>query len=285
MKKQKILLAATAGLLFLLAGCGQKLDTSKTTYQQDGMVAVIKGSASGHKTVSYQADTTSGTAKINSGSYVISIPTSTKAQQVKLTAGDTTKTVTVKAAKSLGTYSKVAATFNQAIIATALPKSVQAQLKSAATAKQPTKAELAAMTEAQRAALVKTQTELKAAMDKATAATKDQQLPTSVDGLKQVLKTTGGTVRVNVQDGQLMSAVDIVPIKALKDKKLQEAFGVQFGVLANAVGADATKVGKKFQDATKNANSSSTTIDTIVSNGVKFDVGYSTTELYIYLTK
>ncbi|WP_243680975.1 hypothetical protein [Lacticaseibacillus manihotivorans] len=56
-------------------------------------------------------------------------------------------------------------------------------------------------------------------------------------------------------------------------------------MLANATGADAKKVGKAFTKAIKDAGSGSTTIDTITSNGVKFNIGLSTTDLYIYITK
>lgn len=281
MKKTALIVAAGA-LSLVLAACGQKLSTTKSTYQRSGMVAVIKGSASGHSNVSYTADAASGSSKVNDGSYVISLPVSTKDQQVAIKAGDQKTTVTVKAAKSLGTYATIAKKYNQAIIMTALPAKTQKAL--AAASKQST-TDTSQLTTAQKMALAKEQQALQAAVQKATTATKASQLPTSVTGLKQVLKSTGGTIRVNVQDGQLMGITDIVPVKALKEKKLQQAFGTQFGLLANSVGADAKKVAKQFQKATKSSDSSSTTIDTITSNGVKFDVGYSTTSLYIYITK
>lgn len=265
----------------VLAGCGKTLTTTKTSYRQSGMVAVIKGEAKGADTVHYTATTTSGKAKVNSGAYVITVPVSTEAQTVHLTAGDLDKQVTVKAAKALGTYKQIATTYNQAVTASALPKAMQKQLQEAGK----TKVDPSTLTPAQKLAMAQQQQAIQQAMAKASAQTKDQQLPTSFSGLKQALKTSGGTVRLNVQDGQLMGITDMVPIKALKNKQAQTAFATQFGLLATAVGADAQKVGKAFQKATSDKDSSSTTIDTITSKGVKFDVGFSASTLFIYITK
>lgn len=280
MKKIAFLAIAMSALLGLSA-CGKQLTTSKTTYKTTGMVAVIKGEASG-KTVKYQAPTGNGTSKVNSGSYVVTVPMSNQKQTVKLSSDGQKKTVTVKAAKSIGDYKTISAKYNQAIVAMALPKSVQTQL--AAAQKAGTSA-VASMTPAQKVAYAKQQQALQAAMVKAQQATKDSQLPTSTDGLKQVLSTNGGKLRLNVQNGQLIAITDVVSVKAMKNKKAKTAFGTQFGLLANATGADAKKVGKAFTKAIKDAGSGSTTIDTITSNGVKFNIGLSTTDLYIYITK
>lgn len=100
------------------------------------------------------------------------------------------------------------------------------------------------MTPAQKVAYAKQQQALQAAMVKAQQATKDSQLPTSTDGLKQVLSTNGGKLRLNVQNGQLIAITDVVSVKAMKNKKAKTAFGTQFGLLANATGADAKKLAK-----------------------------------------
>lgn len=269
------------GLLLSLAACGSKVATNNATYRQDGMVAVVKGTASGHSRVHYQAKTASGSVKVNDSHYVISLPTTTTDQTVKITAGSDSTTTKVKAAKALGDYKTIAGKYNQAVIATALPKSVQKQLQKA----QQTKVDPSKMTPQQQQAMAQQQKTLQAEMAKAKQATKASQLPGSASGLKQVLKTDGATIRMNVQSGKLIGATDVVSVKALKDKKQQQAFAMQFGLLANAVGADAKKVGSDFQKATKNKKSSSTTINTIVSHGIKFDVGISTTNLFIYITK
>lgn len=283
MKKTGLLFVGLAAVL-TLAGCGTKLSTSKTTYSNSGMVAIIKGDASG-KSVSYKADTESGKTSVNDGKFTFTIPMSTSKQKVTIKDGDASTKVTVKAAQSLGAYKTVATKYNQAIIATALPANIQKQLQAAATKKQPTKEEVAKMPIAQQQQLVAEQKALQSAMKTATDKTKDQQLPTSVSGLKEVLDVAGGKLRVNVQDGQLISATQIAPIKAMKDKKKQAAFGQMFGLLANSVGADAKKVGADFQKALKDQDGSNTTIKTIKSNGVKFNVGASASDIFIYVTK
>ncbi|WP_225418427.1 hypothetical protein [Lacticaseibacillus daqingensis] len=272
-------LTLALGSLLMLAGCGQSLTTGKTTYKQTGMVAVIKGTAKGTQQVRYQAPAATGTVKVSGDSFVVSVPVAPKAQTVTLKAGDLTHRVTVQAAKSLGTYSAVAKAYNQAVVAMALPAETQAQLKQAQSV------DISKLSPAEKLAAAQQQQALAAAMATAQKQTKVQQLPASVTGLKQVLKSAAGTVRLNVQAGQLMGITEIVPIKAMKTKKLQAQFATQFGLLANAVGADAKKVGTAFQKATSDKDSSSTTIDTITSHGVKFDVGFSTTALYIYITK
>lgn len=283
MKKLRLGFVALAAM-FTLAGCGAKLSTSKTSYSNSGMVAIVKGDASG-KSVSYTAPTKSGKVSVNDGKFTFTVPMSTKAQTVNIKAGSQSTKVTVKAAQALGDYKAIATKYNQAVVATALPANVQKQLQAAATQKQPTKAEIAQMTPAQQQQLLTQQKALQAAMKTASDKTKDQQLPASVSGLKQVLNTTGGKMRVNVQDGKLISATQITSIKALKDKKLQAQFGQMFGLLANATGADAKKVGKDFQKALKDQDGSNTTIKTIKSNGVKFNVGASASDLFIYVTK
>lgn len=271
-------LAAVLGL----SACGKQLTTTKTSYRATGMVAVIKGDAGGHQRVHYSAPAGSGSVKVNAGHFVVTVPMQAKQQTVTLKADGQTKRVTVKKAKSLGSYRQFAATFNQAVVASALPAATQKQLQAASKADP---AAVASMTAAQKAAYAKQQQALQQAMVKAQAATKDQQLPTSASGLKQVLATDGGKVRVNVQDGQLISVTDVVSVKALKDKAKKTAFGTQFGLLTVAAGADAKKVGKAFAKTVKNADSGSTTTDTISNNGVKFDLGLSADNLYIYITK
>ncbi len=79
----------------------------------------------------------------------------------------------------------------------------------------------------------------------------------------------------------------IVPLSVLKDSKKMQQFATGFGLLSTAVGANAKTVFSHFKKLTKDAKSknNSTTIKTIKSNNVKFDVGYSTTDLYLYVTK
>lgn len=283
--KKMITALSTLMLTLVLAACGQKLDADKTTYKQYGLVSVIKGDVSGAKYVHYAADSASGRSKIHGGKYAISLPISDKKQTVKLTAGDKKKTVYVEAANSLGTYKNSATKYNQAVIGSALPKSVQKQLQSGQ--KQPTKAQLAMMTPQQKMAMAQQAQTLKNEMAKAQAATKSQQLPSSAKaGITQVLKVNGQRVRANVtKDGQLVGYALIVPVKAMKDQKQARKFGTTMALLGNSVGADPQAVMKKFAKAIKNQSKSQTTMKTITSHGVKFDVGFSTSNLFIYITK
>lgn len=276
MKWIKLALITTAS--GLLVACGQKLTTDSETAKVNGMVAVIKGETSA-KTVSYQAATKSGAVKAQSGTYVVTLPLSQAKQTVTLKADGKQQQVTVKAQKPVADYATVQKQFNQAIVAMALPKDVQAQLK------QQPKAPTGQLTPQQKMAMAKQQQALGAAMAKAKAATADQQLPETTSGLKQVLATDGGKVRMNVQAGKVIGVTNIVPMSAMKNKKQQQAFGQQLGLLANALGADAKKVGEAFSKATEDKDSKSTTIDTITSKGIKFNVGVSMTDLYVYITR
>ncbi|MFD1486273.1 hypothetical protein ACFQ5J_13660 [Lacticaseibacillus baoqingensis] len=280
--KKIVLLALSLAAVVSLSACGQQLTTTKKTYHPDEMVAVIKGTAKGHSQVRYQAATAKGTAKVNSGSFVLSIPPKTTAQTVTIKAGSQQTKVTVASAKAIGTYQTVAKSFNQAVIATALPPAIQKQMQTATT---PDPSAIAKMTPAQKAAMAQQQQAMQQALVKAQQATKAQQLPLTASGLKQVLNTDGGQVRANVQDGQLISITDVVSTKAMKDKKSSAAFATQFGLLAHAVGADAKTVGKALTKTIKNAASGETNTDTITSHGVKFNLGLSADHLYLYITK
>ena len=124
-------------------------------------------------------------------------------------------------------------------------------------------------------------------MKQATAATKNEQLPTTAKtGITQVAKIGQTKVRANVSDsGKLVGYAVIVPTKAMKDKAESQKFGLTLGLLGNSVGVNTKKVMKQFQKQTKNQNKSQTTIKTIKNNGVKFNIGFSTSDLYIYITK
>ncbi|WP_127848225.1 hypothetical protein [Lacticaseibacillus hulanensis] len=270
------------GVMLTLTACGNKLTTTKTTYKQDGLVAVIKGDATGADKVQYSSVATDGSVKVNGGTYAITIPVTDKKQTVHLTAGKQKQTVTVNAAKTLGTYKNVATKYNQAVIGSALPKSVQKQMQ----AKQPTKAQIAQMAPAAQMAMATKAKQMQAELAKATKATKDKQLDaTAKAGIHEVLNTKNAVVRANVADGKAVGFALIVPVKAMKDKTKAKDFATTLALLGNATGANAKDVMKKFQKAVKDQNDSKTTIDTIKSNGVKFNVGVSTSHLYIYITK
>ncbi|MCI1284366.1 MAG: hypothetical protein LKG24_07240 [Lacticaseibacillus songhuajiangensis] len=284
MMKKLASITAALSLTLVLAACGQQLKPTKTSYGQKGLVAVVKGDASGSDHVKYSTGDTKGESKINGGTFAITLPVTDKQQNVKLSVGSKKETVKIKSATALGNYKDSASKYNQAVIGMALPASVQKQAKSAQTM---TKAKLAALPMAQRVAAMKQLQTVQAAMAKAKTATKDSQLPASADeGITQVLKAGKVKVRANVtKSGKLMGYAVIVPVKSMKNKTEAKQFGITLGLLGNSVGADTQKVMKKFSSETKGQSKSQTTIKTITSNGVKFDIGFSTTDLYIYITK
>lgn len=322
MFRKTAFVAVTAGLLtVVLAGCGQNsLSTTKSTYTRSGLVASVKGH-SNQKTVNYRLDgQKTKTAKVHNNTFIIQVPTKTTRQTVKLTAGSAKKTVYVKSAKRLTTYTKMATAYNQALIGSKMTKSQQQaaqklQVQGAALKKQQatikaavTKAKAqgaaggteaatgTATLQAQQAAAAKLQTQaaslqasqktVAAAMKTAKAKVKDELLPTKVPtGVTNVLTTKDYKIRMNVQSGDVMGTAMIVPTKAFKNKTRQKNFGTAFALLSSTSGADAKQVMKKFSKETKSNKSSTTTIDPIVSKGVRFTIGVSSSDLFIFMTK
>ncbi|MCM8608747.1 MULTISPECIES: hypothetical protein [Lactiplantibacillus] len=323
MFRKTALVAVTAGVLtVLLAGCGKTtLSTTKTTYKQNGLVAAVKGKAN-TKTVRYQLDGgQQKTANVHNHTFVIQVPTKTTRQAVKIKAGSDSKTVHVAGAKKLASYQKMATTYNQALIASKLSKADQkkaqklqgegaalkkqqatiqtkvkkaeAQLKAggtgATTAAQTLQAQqtAAAKLKTQAASLQTSQQAVAAAMKTAKQKVKSQLLPTKTpsDGLSNVLTTKDYKIRMNVQKGDVMGAAMIVPTKAFKNKTRQKNFGTAFALMATTTGANAKTVMKQFQKETKDNSSTTTTIDPITSKGVRFTIGVSASDLYIFMTK
>ncbi|BDZ31437.1 hypothetical protein RA086_09475 [Lactiplantibacillus sp. WILCCON 0030] len=322
MFRKTAFVAVTASLLaVVLAGCGQNtLTTTKSTYTRNGLVASVKG-RSNQKTVHYTLnDGQSKTTKVHNNTFIIQVPTKTTRQTVKLTAGSAKKTVYVKSAKRLTTYKKMATTYNQALIASKMTKSQQKaaqqlQAQGAALKQQQAKIQAtvktaeaqvaaggtaaatgAATLQAQQGAAAKLQTQaaslqtsqktVAAAMKTAKAKVTDELLPTKAPtGVTNVLTTKDYKIRMNVQSGDVMGTAMIVPTKAFKDKTRQKNFGTAFALLTSTSGANAKQVMKKFSKETKSNKSSTTTIDPIVSKGVHFTIGVSSSDLFIFMTK
>lgn len=293
---KKFLLGALGLLALTLAGCSNnQLTTKKSSYRPTALTAVVKGTA-GAKRVNYQIDNgPKQSVKVNGGSYFFQVPAATKDQTVKITAGSAKKTITVKKVKALGTYKTLAAKYNQMVTTTYLPKKVQKQLQSAQKNQTATKKKLAALAKtnptAAAAAAQQQQAaaeQLQAEMNTAKRKAKDELLPTTTkDGLKNLSTTKYTTVRANVQDGKLMGVAMITPTKQMKTKTGQKKFGTTFALLGTTLKAKPKYVINKFEKVLKDAkkNSSSTTTKTITSNGIRFNTGFSTDHLYIYMTQ
>lgn len=293
---KKFLLGALGLLALTLAGCSNNaLTTNKTSYHPTALTAVIKGEAKA-KTVQYQIDNgTKHRVQVSGGTYFFQVPAASKDQTVKVLAKRATKTVTVKKVKALGNYRQLAATYNQMVIGSYLPTKVQRQLQQAQKQQAATKKKLAALAKTDPAAAAAAAQQeqaavkrLQAQMATAKRRAKDDLLPTTAkDGVQNLIRNDDVTVRGNVQDGKLMGLAMIVPTKQMKTKTGQKKFGTTFALLGTTLKAKPKYVINKFEKVLKDAkkNSSSTTTKTIRSNGVRFNVGFSTTHLYIYMTK
>ena len=172
-------------------------------------------------------------------------------------------------------------------------KQAQAQIKAggtaAATGAKTLQAQqtAAAQLKTKAASLQTTQKQVEAAMATAKKQVKSQLLPTKTpsDGITNVLTTKDYKIRLNVQKGDVLGAAMIVPTKAFKNKTRQNNFGTAFALMTTTTGANAKKVMKAFQKETKDNSGSTTTIDPINSKGVRFTIGVSTSDLYIFMTK
>ncbi|WP_459127868.1 hypothetical protein [Latilactobacillus curvatus] len=291
MKKTIVGLVTSLGLIGLLAGCGTtKLTTTKTNYRQNGMVAVVKGSTTKKADLQYRINHNHfQKATVKDGTYVIQVPTTTNKQTVTVQAKANGKTVqkkvTIAAGTSVGQYAKIAAQYNQALIGMALSKADQT--KAQELQKQAAAAKAGQLAPANLMTLKQRQQEVQAAMQQAQQAQKDQLLPTTPkNGVTEWVATKHVTIRGSVDNQDVMGMTLITPVKALKDKAALKDFGTSFALIAQATGADSKKVMSEFSDYTKkNKKGSQTTMKTIESNGVKFNTGFSTRDLYIYITK
>ncbi|MCW3778271.1 hypothetical protein [Levilactobacillus namurensis] len=292
---KKRLLGALGFLAVILAGCSTSLTTNKTTYHPTALTAVIKGDAK-TKQVTYQvADHAKHQVAVNAGTYFFQVPAAPTDQKVTVTAGHQHKTVTVKATKSLANYQTFAKQYNQMVIGSYLPSKVQKQLQTAQKTQAQTKQKLAALAKRDPAAAATAAKQQQAAAQKlqgqlATAKrqAKDQLFPTTAkNGIHNLISTKDTVVRANVQDKHLMGLALIVPTKQMKTKTGQRHFGTTFALLGSTLKANPQYVIKKFEKVLKDAksNSSSTKTKTIRSNNIRFNTGFSTDHLYIYMTK
>ncbi|AEV94744.1 lipoprotein [Pediococcus claussenii] len=317
MNKKIGLLLSLGAVALALAGCSRdNLTVGASTKKADGMVAIIKGRVASKAKVSYSIDNAATQSTKNvGGAYTIEIPSTTKEQKVKVTAkndGSTiSKTVTVEKEKRLADFSKFKDSFNQAIVGMNMSKSDQqlaqklqkegAELKKQAPADpKKAQAELAAMPAAERVQamqkmkamqqqasdLKKQSAQLQSDMDKIKNDKKDQLIPDSPKtGVTEWVNQKEYQIRGNYQNGDMMGLTVIATTKAMKHPSQAKGFGTAFGIAAKEVGANPKDVMNQFKSYSKKAKSGQTTMKTITSNGVKFNIGLSTTRLYIYITK
>ncbi|MDN6900437.1 hypothetical protein [Oenococcus sicerae] len=307
MKKSSKIISGIVIIALLAAGIiysttrPAKLSADKTVYKVDGMSANIKGTASQSKSVYYRIDNGKRqTAAVHAGVFTINLAASNQDQRVVIHNHKASATVTVKAAAVLADYTKFASAYNQSVISSNLSKEMQtkaAALQKAAASKTATAAEIAQMTAEQKQqladqtkALAQTSKEVQAALAKSKTDNQAKLLPENFNNhIKNVVDSKNTVLRINVTHGKLIGITIIVPSKSLSgqgSKNSSSEFAKTFALVANALGANPKSVLKQFSQVAKDAKKSGTTsLKTIRSNNIKFDTGFSTKNLYIYVTK
>ncbi|EAV39526.1 hypothetical protein OENOO_54043 [Oenococcus oeni ATCC BAA-1163] len=307
MKKSTKIISEIILLLLIVSGVGYyifrpaKVEADKTVYKASGLSTNIKGTATKNKFISYSINGgKKHSVRIRSNSFAINIPSSNKEQKVTIYNGNVSAKIVVKASKQLADYQKFAKKYNQSLIASSLPKSIikkANELKKAQVAKQTTAAEIARMSRTEQLQLEEKNKELQqdakevqAATAKSKSENKDKLLPKKLkNAIKNAVSNKNYIIRVNVANGRLIGISLIVPAKLLSsgsDKKSAQTFATTFALLANSLGANSKNVLEKFTKFAKEANTSQTTsLKTISSKGIKFDTGFSTKKIYIFITR
>ena len=283
---KKLGIILTAGLSLLLTGCSKvSLSTTAKTYSPDEMVAVVKGHTANQNTVTYQIDNgTKHSVKVHDKTFVIQVPASNQQQKVKITAAhggqQQQQTVTVNAAKKLGNYQQIVQKYNQMVVMSKLsPQEVQTLKAAAALKKVPS------LPNPQLMQQMKQVQQVEQKVQQVQSTTKSEQLPAQLAGIHNAVDNAAYTLRLNVQNGDLMGATMMIPVKSFKNKALAQQFGTAFALFSQALGANGKQVMHEFESKTKNQDKTQTTSKTIINHGIKYSIGFSTTELYVYITK
>lgn len=186
----------------------------------------------------------------------------------------------MKAVKSLGNYQQVVQKYNQMVVMSKLsPQEIQT-LKAASTLKKaPSSPDPQLMQQIKQAQQVEQK------VQQLQSTTKSEQLPVQSNGIHNVVDNSAYTLRLNVQNGDLMGATMMIPVKSFKNKAQAQQFGTAFALFSQALGANGKQVMHEFESKTKNQDKTQTTSKTIIDHGVKYSIGFSTTELYVYITK
>ena len=283
---KKLGIILTAGLSLLLTGCSKvSLSTTAKTYSPDEMVAVVKGHTANQNTVTYQIDNgTKHSVKVHDKTFVIQVPASDQQQKVKITVAHAgqqqQQTVTVNAAKKLGNYQQIVQKYNQMVVMSKLsPQEVQTLKAAAALKKAPSTPNPQLMQQMKQVQQVEQK------VQQLQSTTKSEQLPAQLNGIHNAVDNAAYTLRLNVQNGDLMGATMMIPVKSFKDKAQAQQFGTAFALFSQALGANGKQVMHEFESKTKNQDKTQTTSKTIINHGIKYSIGFSTTELYVYITK
>ena len=250
---KKLGIILIAGLSLLLTGCSKvSLSTTAKTYSPDEMVAVVKGHTANQNTVTYQIDNgTKHSVKVHDKTFVIQVPASDQQQKVKITAAhggqQQQQTITVNAAKKLGNYQQIVQKYNQMVVMSKLsPQEVQT-LKAASALKK-----ASSTPNPQLMQQMKQAQQVEQKVQQLQSTTKGEQLPAQLNGIHNAVDNAAYTLRLNVQNGDLMGATMMIPVKSFKDKAQAQQFGTAFALFSQALGANGKQVMHEFESKTKN---------------------------------
>lgn len=280
---QKLGIIFAISLSLLLGGCSKvSLSTTAKTYSPDGMVAVVKGHAANGDCVTYQINHgTKHSVKVHNKTFVIQVPASNRQQKVKIIAthgsSQQKQIVKIKTSKSFGNYRQIVQKYNQMLIMSKLsPQEIQT-LKSESFLK--------SAKNSMNSQQMQQIQQIEQKVQQLQSTTKNEQLPDQLSGIHNVVNSSAYTLRLNVQNDKLMGATMMIPVKSFKNQSQSRKFGTAFIIFSEALGANGKQVMHQFESKTKNQDKTQTTSKTIVNRGVKYSIGFSTSKLYVYITR
>lgn len=105
------------------------------------------------------------------------------------------------------------------------------------------------------------------------------------NGIKNIVKDPLQTIRVDVQNNNLMAVTLIYPFNKIKNKTDMRKISMSIAMMSSLVGADGKQVMNGLSKTMKESKDGQTTFKTIKSNGINFQINVSTNSLYLYITK
>ncbi|MBA1434980.1 hypothetical protein [Bombilactobacillus bombi] len=103
--------------------------------------------------------------------------------------------------------------------------------------------------------------------------------------MKNIVQMPQQTIRINVQQHQLMAMTLIYPLKVIKTKSGMSTTAKSIVTMSELVGANGRSVLKQLSKQMRAAKKNQTSLKTITSNGKQFKLGVSSSKFYLYITR
>lgn len=114
----------------------------------------------------------------------------------------------------------------------------------------------------------------------------NKTIPLTINnGIKSIVNEPLQTIRVDVQNNNLMAVTLIYPFNKVKNKTDMRKIGMSIAMMSSLVGANGKQVLNGLSKTMKESKNGQTTFKTIKSNGINFHINVSTNNLYLYITK